>query len=71
MEEIVYFGNGCPKCEILKKKLEDKEVNYKVGELQEIINAGFRNVPVLKINNEYLDFAKAINYINNYRKAGD
>lgn len=71
MEEIIYFGNGCPKCEILKKKLEDKKVIYKNGELQEIIDAGFRNVPVLKINNQYLDFSKAINYINNYGKAGD
>ena len=66
MEEIIYFGNGCPKCEILKKKLEDKEVKYKNGELQEIIDAGFRNVPVLRINNEYLDFSKAIKWINEY-----
>lgn len=64
MGEIIYFGNGCPKCEILKKKLEEKNINYNVGELKEIIDAGFKAVPVLKIGKDYLDFGKAVNWVN-------
>lgn len=39
---------------------------YEVSDnMDEIIEAGFRTVPVLKVSGEYLDFGKAIKYINN------
>lgn len=63
--EIIYFGNGCPKCKILLTKLEEKDIMYKKSEsLQEIIDLGFKSVPVLKVADEYLDFGKAVEYIN-------
>ena len=73
MEEniVIFTTDTCPKCEILKSKLKNKNIEYNEGDLKEIINAGFKSVPVLKINNEYLDFSNAIKYVNSYGKAGD
>ena len=35
---LVYYGNGCTKCEILKSKLNDKGIVYSNGNIQDIID---------------------------------
>lgn len=66
MSEIIFYHNNCPKCKILEKKLKDKGVKYKESNnFEEIMEVGFKSVPVLKINEKYLNFSAAIKYINN------
>lgn len=64
--EIIIFSNGCPKCEVLKTKMDNANLNYKTStDFQEIIDRGFETLPVLKVNNEYLDFVSAVKWIAN------
>ena len=64
--DIVMYSNGCPQCEILKKKLDDKKVKYiKTDNFEKIIQAGFRSVPVLEVDGKMLDFRKAVEFTNN------
>lgn len=64
--EIIIFSNGCPRCEVLKTKMDNANLNYKTStDFQEIIDRGFETLPVLKVNNEYLDFVGAVKWINN------
>ena len=64
--EIIIFSNGCPRCEVLKTKMDNANLNYKTStDFQEIIDRGFETLPVLKVNNEYLDFIGAVKWIVN------
>ena len=61
---IVVYGNGCPKCNILIKKLDEKGVGYeKSDDMQQLIDLGFKTVPVLEVDGEYMDFGKAMKWI--------
>ena len=62
---IVVYGNGCPKCNILIKKLDEKGIIYsKVDDMEKIIKVGKENnissMPITIWNDEVLDFKSAI-----------
>ena len=58
----------CPKCKILQAKLEDKGLEYeKSNDVQQLVDLGFKTVPVLEVDGEYMDFGKAIGYLNNLK----
>ena len=62
------FTNFCPKCKILKAKLDEKGLEYEVSDnMQELIDLGFKTVPVLEVDGEYMDFSKAVGYLNNLK----
>ena len=70
---IVYTTNPpCPKCKVLKKKLDEANIKYGVfDDVDEMIKMGFENVPMMKVGDELvLDFSEAIKWINN-NKNGD
>jgi len=61
---MILYSNGCPKCNILQKKLEEKGLVFeKTDNLEVIILKGFRTAPVLYNGKEFLDFGKAIKWI--------
>lgn len=54
----------CPKCKILQAKLDEKGLDYeKSDNMQELIDLGFKTVPVLEVDGEYMDFGKAMKWI--------
>ena len=54
----------CPKCKILQAKLEDKGLEYeKSNDVQQLVELGFKTVPVLEVGGEYMDFGKAMKWI--------
>lgn len=62
---VVLYSTGCPKCEILKEKMEQKGVKYELCENLGIMSAlGITFVPVLGIDKTLLNFSDAIKYIN-------
>ena len=65
ISNIVLYSTGCPKCEVLKKKLAEKGIQYKVNEsVEEMLSLGIEQVPVLKINEKLLSFSAAVKWIN-------
>lgn len=65
MKNIVLFSSGCPKCKVLKQKLDDRKIEYEVSEdFDELIEQNLQTVPVLKINGEYYQFGEAIKVVN-------
>ncbi len=62
---IILFSTGCPKCLILKKKLEQKGIVYQENNsVEEMLELGITQVPILKVGNCLLEFADANNWIN-------
>lgn len=61
---ITLFSNNCSKCIVLERKLKNVGIEFvKETDLSEIIDKGFLSLPVLKVDNEYLDFSKALAYV--------
>lgn len=61
---VVLYTTHCPRCQVLEKKLQSKNIDYSVVEdKDEILNKGFMTVPVLEINGETYDFGTAVKWI--------
>ena len=70
---IVYTTNPpCPKCKVLKKKLDEANIKYGIfDDVDEMIKMGFENVPMMKVDEKIvLDFFVFFKWINN-NKNGD
>lgn len=62
---VKMYSTGCPKCNILEKKLEQKNIKYEICEdVGEMINLGIQTVPVLEVDGNLLQYNQAVNYIN-------
>ena len=65
MDKIILYSNNCPRCKILKRKLDDNKINYEVVDNVDImIDKGLSTVPVLEINGRMLDFKEAVEWVN-------
>ena len=61
----IYTTETCPKCRILKKKLEDKGLEYtEVTDEEKLRQMDILSVPVMTVDGERMDFAEAIKYVN-------
>lgn len=68
--EITLYSTGCPKCQVLEKKLNAKNLEFTVvNDPVEIRKTGFLSVPLMKIDDgPIMQFADANNWINNYNE---
>jgi len=61
---VILYTTECPKCKILKAKLEEKGIVYSTNSDIEVMKAkGFRSVPMIEIDNKVLNYLDAINWI--------
>lgn len=64
---IILYSTGCPKCNVLKKKLDASGISYVVNDDSEIMKQlGFTQVPVLEVDGIYMQFKEANDWINNH-----
>lgn len=62
---VTLYSNGCPRCDILEKKLKDKGIEYiHVTDVEEMLSLGFKDVPKLEVDGEIMDFGNAIKWVN-------
>lgn len=63
---IVLYSTKCPKCVVLEKKLQQKEIAFEeVNDVKVMREKGFLSAPMLEVDGEIMDFAKANDWINN------
>lgn len=69
--DIKFFTTHCPKCAILKKKLDAKNLPYtEMEDVDEMVKLGLKSAPALQIDNEkIMNFSESIAWINNYQGA--
>lgn len=62
------YSSGCPKCNILEKKLVAKNIPFEIihdFNSDYLLSEGFNSLPVLELDSkELLDFSNANTYIN-------
>lgn len=62
---IVLYSTGCPRCGVLKKKLEQKGVDYQENNsVDEMLSLGITQVPVLSVDGTLYDFSAANEWVN-------
>lgn len=63
---VILYSTNCPRCKILKSKLDDKKVIYSiVNDVDKMLSMGMAVVPVLEVDGVRMNFKEAINWINN------
>lgn len=60
----VLYSTGCPRCNVLKKKLDDSGIQYDLVTDEDVmVNLGFKTTPMLKVDDNYYDFTEAIAWV--------
>ena len=66
-KNIILYSTGCPKCEILKKKMGEKNISYtEINDTNIMIKKNITFVPVLEINEKILNYKEAVDFVNSY-----
>ena len=66
MNEIILYSTDCPNCKMLKLLLEKHGVAFvKNKSVEKMIEMGFDKVPVLKVDNKYMNYNEAKKWIEN------
>jgi len=64
-DKLILYTTHCPKCKILEKKLNDKNLSFTVvTDVEEMKKENIFSAPQLKINDSLLPFYEAVQYIN-------
>lgn len=67
METVILYSTGCPKCSVLKKKLEMARLDYEeVTDMAEMRHIGLKAAPALFVNGELKNFSEAVRWVNDY-----
>jgi len=62
---IILYSTGCPRCNVLEKKLNQKNVRYtECNDVAEMETKGISTVPCLDVEGEIMDFGKAVKWVN-------
>lgn len=66
MKDIILYTTHCPMCLMLERKLKEKNIEYiEISNIDEIKEAGVKNVPVLKVDNEMMNSYSAMQWVKN------
>lgn len=70
MEKVVLYSTGCPRCNVLKKKLSERRIEFEeCSDVEEMRELGITTVPMLRVSNDdacdsVLDFVSAVQWVN-------
>lgn len=66
MQITIYTTNTCPKCQILKKKLKEKNIPFlEETDVNKMLELDILAVPQMKIDNgKLMNFEQAVQWVN-------
>ena len=63
--DVILYSNGCPRCCVLKQKLNAKAITYtEENSVEKMIDMGIEQVPILSVDGEMLPFGQANEWVN-------
>lgn len=64
--DVILYSTDCPKCKVIKKKLDNTNINYCViNDIDKMTELGISEVPVLAANDRLMNFNEAVKFLNN------
>lgn len=62
---VTLYTTHCPKCKVLEKKLNSKNINYnEVTDTNIMISKGFTSTPMIEVDGMIMDFSEANKWVN-------
>lgn len=62
---LILYSTHCPKCLVLEKKLQQKNLKYtEVNDVDIMVQKGFVNLPMLEVEGAIMDFKTAVDWVN-------
>lgn len=69
MTDVILYSTGCPKCSVLKRKLDEKGIVYSENNnVDEMLAMGITEAPMLQADGVLMDFVTAAKLINEYKQ---
>ena len=69
MTDVILYSTGCPRCYVLKRKLDEKGIAYSENNnVDEMLAMGIMEAPMLKVDDVLMDFTTAVKLINEYKQ---
>lgn len=64
MGEVILYEHGCPRCKVLKMKLDQANIQYQtVNDVNVMQEKGFKEAPKLEVDGVVMDFKEAVEWI--------
>lgn len=64
----ILYSNGCPRCEVLKKKLDSKNVHYvEDNSVDTMLALGITQTPALSVDGKLMGFSEAVAWVNSLK----
>lgn len=61
---VVLYSNNCPRCKVLKTKLEQNNIGFEENNDVELMaQKGFMTVPILEVDGVVYGFKEAVEWI--------
>ena len=65
MAKIILYSTNCPKCNVLEKKLQSKNIDFEIcNDVDLMLSKGIQQAPYLEVDDNLMDFTKAIKWVN-------
>jgi glutaredoxin-related protein len=62
---VTLYSTHCPRCRVLETKLTQKNIEFNVvTDVNKMESLGIQSVPILKVDDELLNFTDAIAWVN-------
>lgn len=62
---ITLYSTHCPRCYVLEEKLKEKNIDYNENDsVEEMLALGIDEVPILCVDDKFLEFKQAVEWIN-------
>lgn len=64
MGKVILYEHGCPRCKVLKAKLDQNSIEYEnVNDIEAMKAKGFDEAPKLEVDGVIMDFKQAVEWI--------
>ena len=62
--KVILYSTGCPKCNVLKKKLSEKDIVYEeFASVDDMLSMGIKEVPMLGVGEKLMSFKESVDWI--------
>ena len=63
--QVILYSTHCPKCNILTKKLDQKNISYEeINDIKVMQDKGFLTAPILEVDGVCMGFKEASDWVN-------
>ena len=64
MGKVILYQHGCPRCKVLKMKLDEKGIQYdEVTDIEVMKEKGFQEAPKLEADGVIMNFKEAVEWL--------